>query len=307
MRLRIGGTYSLGRYSDISEIIRHAKSIGSNAIQLVLFANNPYYPSEEDIEYVINSDMYIVCHGTITINLCNRGSQYTFARNEVIRELQITEAFNCDLVLHQGKMKNVSSYDEAVKLYVDAITEILNLSKTSNTNILLENSCGAGSEIGYNIEQLQYIYSRFSETTAKRIGFCIDTCHSFVSGVVDYRNLTSVKQFVKEFDERIGLDKIRLIHLNDSKSKYKSHSDRHADWSIGEITNTSLYSGIEYFVRKLNSIGIPFVLETSSHIYKENIIFIKTLMLIAMTKKAEKHVNHLRKICEIITRKKNEK
>ena len=169
---------------------------------------------------------------------------------------------NADLVIHQGK--NVPelkiSHEMALKNFVDGITQVLRKSPETN-RVLLENSCKQGTECGYTIEELSKILEMFPEDVQHRVGICFDTCHGFVSGELDIRVPEQVKLFFENFDRLIGLERLKVIHLNDSAVKFAGCNDHHANLLNGFITSESSV-GMKTFVKHAYNYGIPMILET---------------------------------------------
>ena len=127
------------------------------------------------------------------------------------------------------------------------------MKEEQTTTILLETMAGKGTEIGRNFEEIAQIISRVN--LKDKMGVCLDTCHIYDAGYDIVDNLDGV---LDEFDRIIGLDRLKAIHLNDSKNPYKSHKDRHE--KIGEG-----FIGLEAVTRIINHPklkGIPFFLET---------------------------------------------
>jgi apurinic endonuclease APN1 len=278
-----GGIKS-GEYLELS---RRMEKMGGNAIQLVIghnaySSNSSYYPSKEDIECRRDKiDMYLVAHGIYTINLCNLGYQFTHNKAELIREMKVCEMMNCDLIIHQGKNTTKGQTEQhAIDIYVKAVSEIIRDSETKTVKILLENSSHTKSDMGYSIDGLAEIYSRFDDEIKSRIGFCLDTCHAFVAGQLDMRKKESVEKFLNEFDGKIGLENLIVVHMNDSKVPYGSCIDRHEDWGYGYITNLKLegsFNGVAYFIKEMVKRNIPMILETNGEKYEMNIKMLKCL------------------------------
>ena len=135
------------------------------------------------------------------------------------------------------------------------IEEILNevLTKEQTTTVLLETMSGKGSEVGRNFQELRQIIDQVE--LKEKLGVCLDTCHVWDGGYDIVNDLDGV---LTEFDQVIGLDRLKAIHLNDSMNGLGSHKDRHAKIGEGEI-------GLEALVRVINhpaTRGIPFILET---------------------------------------------
>ncbi len=121
--------------------------------------------------------------------------------------------------------------------------------------ILLENTAGQKNSVGADLKQLGEILCRCKP--AKRFGVCFDTCHAFVAGY-DMRTKQKVNETFAEFDKHIGLDRLRIIHLNDAKGELGSKRDRHYHIGLGEIGERGLAETIKIAVQK----GIPLILET---------------------------------------------
>ena len=170
----------------------------------------------------------------------------------------IEEVKRCDklgipyLVTHLGSHKG-SGEENGIKRLTDA------LNKVAKTNadviILLENTAGQKNSVGSDFKQLAEIFSKCKP--AKRFGICLDTCHAFVAGY-DLRTKDSAKKTMKEFDDEIGFENLKILHLNDSKGELNSNLDRHNHIGLGEIGN----EGLSEVVKTMNKNKIPIVLET---------------------------------------------
>ena len=159
----------------------------------------------------------------------------------------------CYVVVHIGK-KKASSLDDALKRVSFAINEALS-KVPNNVILLLENTSGQGTEIGDRVSHLRMLLESIDDK--KRVGICFDTAHAFQAGY-DIATTEGLETFLKEFDQSIGIEKIHLIHLNDSKTPLGSHIDRH--WHIGKG-----FIGKEAFKRILNHPllrHIPAIMET---------------------------------------------
>jgi deoxyribonuclease-4 len=139
-----------------------------------------------------------------------------------------------------------------------------------NGRILLENSAGEGNKLGNTFVELKLMYDSIVQEKQKHFGFCVDTAHIFGNGEYDLRKCDEVKRMFREFDETIGLDKLSLIHLNDSRcddskgcdAYFGSKKDRHAMIGEGYIWGESFDSLLTLldFIKKHK---IPLVLETT--------------------------------------------
>jgi len=156
------------------------------------------------------------------------------------------------LVTHLGSHKG-SGEENGIKRLTNALNEV---AKTkADVMILLENTAGQKNSVGSDFKQLAEIFSKCKP--AKKFGICLDTCHAFVAGY-DLRTKDTVKKTIKEFDDAIGLNNLKILHLNDSKGELNSNLDRHNHIGLGEIGN----EGLSEVVKTMNKNKIPIVLET---------------------------------------------
>lgn len=169
----------------------------------------------------------------------------------------IGEVIRCDTlglsycVLHPGAYKD-QSLEAAIKNVIVALVEVLEQTNNSSVKILLENTAGQGSSIGFRFEQLREIMDGVG---SHRIGVCFDTCHAFSAGY-DLTNEVSFKRTFDEFDKVVGLENLNAIHLNDTKTVLGSRVDRHDHIGYGKL-------GADCFRLMLKEFAhIPKVLET---------------------------------------------
>ena len=121
--------------------------------------------------------------------------------------------------------------------------------------ILLENTAGQKNSVGANFEQLAEIFNQLKPS--KKFGVCLDTCHAFVSGY-DLRTEKSVKETVKKFDDVIGFENLKILHLNDAKGEIGCNLDRHYHIGLGNIGE----KGLAEVIKTANKKKIPIILET---------------------------------------------
>ena len=121
--------------------------------------------------------------------------------------------------------------------------------------ILLENTAGQKNSVGSDFTQLGSIFSKLKP--AKRFGVCFDTCHTFVAGY-DLRTEKTVKETFRKFDDSVGLEHLKILHLNDSKGELGSNLDRHYHIGLGGIGE----KGMSAVVKLMNKKKIPIILET---------------------------------------------
>jgi len=147
------------------------------------------------------------------------------------------------LVLHVGSHKG-SGFADSLPQIVDALAEVLGRFDARSEDacpILLENAAGTGGTVGRSFEELAAILDAADPALAPRLGVCIDTQHLWASGV-GYTSVEEADEVVATFDAVIGLDRLRCLHLNDSKVDLGANRDRHAN--VGEGTIGALNLGL---------------------------------------------------------------
>ena len=242
----------------------HAKKIGCDTFQM--FSANPrgwrtLDPTPEDYErfraarakHGLNP---VVIHDNYLINLASADG---LIREKSIaafrRELERAVALGADfLVTHPGSAKGGSA-SQAIRTCVESLRLAAKGLSLDGLTILIENTAGQGSAIGRTFEEVAEIVAGAGKDLP--MGACIDTAHCFEAGYAVHtpRGLTEV---AKQLDATVGIDKVRVIHANDSKTALGSHADRHEHIGKGEI-------GAEAFrriVRHPKLKRIPFICET---------------------------------------------
>ena len=202
----------------------------------------------------------VVVHAPYIINLCSEKVETReFAKQFLVEEIKrCNEVKSQWLVLHPGSRLS-QPLDVALKQVVDGLNEVLEKTKGINVTICIETMAGKGSEVGVNIEQMATIVKGVKDQN--RIAVCIDTCHISDEGY----NLDHFDDYLNEFDQQIGIEKIKVVHLNDSKNPCGAHKDRHENLGYGYIGFNDLLK-VAYHP-KLN--GIPKILETPWFVYDE--------------------------------------
>lgn len=192
----------------------------------------------------------VIVHAPYIINLANTKNHdfsVSFLKEELERCNQLGMRY---LVLHPGSHVGLG-IDEGIKNIINGLNQVF-ASYNGTTRILLETMAGKGSEIGSNFQELKSIIDGVKYSN--RLGVCLDTCHLNDAGY-DISNFDNV---LDEFDKVIGLDKIKCVHVNDSKNDKDSHKDRHENIGFGTIGFDNLIKVIYH--EKLEN--IPKILET---------------------------------------------
>ena len=254
-----------------------AADIGANTFQF--FTRNPRGGTAKplDVEDMQNyctfseehGIAHILAHAPYTLNACaaDEGLR-TFARETMEDDLMRLEyvpgsCYN----FHPG-----SHVKQGVEVGIRYITEMLNaiLKPDQATTVLLETMAGKGSEVGRTFEEIRSILNGVE--LSEKMGVCLDTCHVYDGGYDIVKHLDDV---LEEFDRVIGLDRLKAIHLNDSKNPMGSHKDRHEKIGEGSI-------GLEAVTAIINHPSLkhlPFYLETPNELpgYQKEIELLKSL------------------------------
>ena len=248
----------------IYEAIDRAKFLGCNTMQI--FSRNPREWRQEklnpkDIEEFRkrkeNSKISpLFVHIPYLINLASPYKRlYRGSIKAYIEDIRETELLDTDyIVTHMGSHKKKGE-ELGIKRITSALNIILDKTKNSKVNILLENTAGSGSWLGYKFEHQKRIIEGIENKD--RMGICLDTCHAYVAGY-DISNKEGLENILVEINNLIGLQKLKLIHLNDVKDRLDSRRDRHEHIGKGKI-------GLQAFERIVNDQrlrDLPFILET---------------------------------------------
>ncbi|MBR6552180.1 MAG: deoxyribonuclease IV [Clostridia bacterium] len=256
---------------------KEAVRIGANAFQF--FTRNPRGGAAKPLdlddinafnEYrKENNILSVLAHAPYTMNACAKDEGLReFAKNTMLDDIMRLD--NID-----GAMYNFhpgSHVSQGAQVGIDYISSMLNevITEDQKTIILLETMAGKGSEVGRSFEEIKAIIDKVKLN--HKLGVCLDTCHVYDGG---YDIVNDLDNVLNEFDRVIGLDRLKAIHLNDSKNPFESHKDRHE--KIGEG-----FLGIEAITRIINHEklkDLPFFLETPNEIdgYEREIALLKTL------------------------------
>lgn len=256
-----------------------ALSIGANTFQF--FTRNPRGGKAKDIDIadideflkLVNAnDSFgtVLAHAPYTLNACSaKADVRTFAletfKDDIARmELIPNQLYN----FHPG-----SHVGQGEEKGIEQIAEILNevIFEDMTTTVLLETMAGKGSEIGKTFEELNEIIKRVEQSD--KVGVCLDTCHVHDGG---YDIVNSLDEVLEQFDKVIGIDRLKALHLNDSKNPVGAHKDRHE--KIGEG-----YIGINAFEKIVNHPmlkKLPMFLETPNELdgYAKEIELLRSLV-----------------------------
>ncbi len=191
----------------------------------------------------------VVVHAPYIVNLANP-KNFDFNVSFLKEEIKRTEALGVTkLVLHPGSHVGLG-IEEGIKNIIASLNEIID--PNQKVMICLETMAGKGSEIGSTLEELKAIIDGVKEFS--KVAVCIDTCHLHDAGY----ELADFDSFLKQFDSMIGLSKLLVVHVNDSKNSKSSHKDRHENVGYGMIGYNKLLGVVHHPLLK----KVPKILET---------------------------------------------
>ena len=254
-----------------------AESIGANTFQY--FTRNPRGGSakaidENDIAALLDFASQrgmgdFLAHAPYTLNLCSdKESIREFARDALEDDIRRVEHLPNGLYnFHPGSHVG-QGVETGISIIADTLNQILCPEQT--VTVLLETMSGKGSEVGGRFEELREIIDRVE--LKEKLGVCLDTCHVHDAGYDIVNDLDGV---LSEFDRIIGLDRLRAVHINDSKNPLAAHKDRHETIGNGHIGLDALGRVINH--PKLRE--LPFLLETPNELqgYAEEIALLRGL------------------------------
>jgi deoxyribonuclease-4 len=213
---------------------------------------------------------HVIPHDSYLINLGHPQSEsLEKSRAAFIDELHRCEQLGLEMLnFHPGS--HLEKLSKKEKEDIDYITQIENnclgviadsmnmaieATSKSNVRLVIENTAGQGSNLGYKFEHLAYIIDKIEDKS--RVGVCLDTCHTFTAGY-DLRTKEAYEQTMKEFGEIVGFGYLSGMHLNDSKPPLGARVDRHASLGAGELG----WEPFRFIMNDKRMDDIPLVLET---------------------------------------------
>ena len=212
----------------------------------------------------------MLSHSGYLINIASpKEDNWKKSLDLLIKEMEICSILGIKyLNIHPGSHLGAGE-DKGIKKIVKALNIALESEK--NTFILLENVTQKGGNIGYKIEHLKFIIDKVKQP--ERLGITIDTCHAWDAG---YDIVNKLDEFLDKIDKLIGLEKLKFIHLNDSKNELGSNKDRHENIGKGAIGE----EGLRKFLTHEIILTKPWILETpgDNEIHKQDISKVKEII-----------------------------
>lgn len=256
---------------------RTASSIGANTF--AFFTRNPRGGNARALDPADIAELRthmeehgfgkLVAHAPYTMNLCSaKPDVVAFARRAMAGDLERMESLPGNYYnFHPGSHVK-QGVDKGIELICAALDEVLEPGQS--TTVLLETMAGKGSEVGRTFEELERIIEGCSK--GDLLGVCLDTCHVWDAG---YDVCEALDDVLDEFDRVIGLERLKALHLNDSKNPRGSHKDRHEKIGEGQL-------GVEAFAAVVTNArlsGLPMILETPNELdgYEAEIALLRGL------------------------------
>ncbi len=245
----------------IHTAIDRAEAIGSESLQIFTQSPRTWRPTNHD---PANFERFkerraeagiqgVVCHALYLLNLASPDAEiYEKSVTTLMNTMDVACAIEADgVIFHVGSHLG-AGFEAGLEHVVPALERALD--RCSDTTwLLIENSAGAGGTIGRSVDELAVLVDQLGGHP--RLGICLDSCHLWVSGV-DVTDQASLSDCIDEVERRIGLDRLRALHVNDAAAPLGSNRDRHANLGEGEIGD-----GMSVFLGHPKLQGLPTILE----------------------------------------------
>jgi deoxyribonuclease-4 len=232
----------------------------------------------EDICSLLDS-IYLVVHGSYLINFIKPGIQA--AIDSVVEDICVLDTLTPEqnktrtgVVIHLGKNTEKLSLEECIQFFCKNVREVIEKTFDKKVRLILETSTKAknGNDVFWDIENFGRLSSQLKEELGEevynsRIGFCIDTAHIFASGY-DIRTEDQVREFLRIWDRNIGVQRITLLHLNDSKVGVGCCRDLHQQLGKGQIYSETT-EGLGFLLEWCRKAMVPVILETGGNMEEE--------------------------------------
>jgi len=249
-----------------------------------------------------NKQLYTCFHSNLATNLAGStdGSmdpqfnrKLTNCKQKLLNELDIATMVGTDLVVHFGSNKERQF---GIRTIIDSVNELLitenintisyaRLSEvplidfTKKRQIVLENSAGKGNSLGVTLDEMSIVLSQINPTLRDNVNICIDTCHLSDASQYDFGTIGETDRFYNDFSQKIGLEKLKLFHMNDSKGSFGCKWDRHEHLGYGKIFGQEGgIKGLKEFVINAKDKNIPLIGEFSDGGGMEDVRFVNQLI-----------------------------
>ncbi|MFH0935374.1 MAG: deoxyribonuclease IV [Candidatus Omnitrophota bacterium] len=260
--------------------VERSHSLGCNTMQF--FSRNPqqwrgeHYLETGDInEFIRRSRNYriepVFIHIPYLINLASPNPRlYEASIEAYIEDILEAHLLKADyIVTHMGSHKETSE-EAGLKRLSQALNRIIKKTANTKVGILLENTSGSGSWLGYKFMHQRIVFDALADK--KRLGLCFDTAHAYLAGY-DISTKDGLEEVLEEIDKTVGLQYLKLIHLNDAKGPLGSKHDRHEHIGKGNIG----LAGMRRIINHPRLRKLPFILETPREDEEANKIDLATV------------------------------
>ena len=259
--------------------IDRAKALRANTMQI--FSRSPQNWREGSLEEADIKEFKkrrlkarlnpVFIHVSYLINLASPNRRlYEGSIKAYIEDIFEAQKLGADyIVTHMGSHKDTSE-EEGIMRFGKALDRIIEKTHQSGVGILLENTSGSGSWLGYKFIHHKMIIDSLKDT--RRIGLCFDTCHAYAAGY-NIKTQEGLESTLEEINYLVGIDRLKLVHLNDAKERLNSRRDKHEHIGKG-------YIGLDGFKRIVNHPklkNLPFILETPKESEKSDKMNLKTV------------------------------
>jgi deoxyribonuclease IV len=257
--VRVGAHVSVS--GGIHTAIDRAEAIGAESVQVFTQSPRTWRPTNHD---PANFERFkerraeagvgaVLCHALYLVNLASpKDDIYEKSVASLVNTVDVACAIDADgVVFHVGSHLG-AGIEAGLERVLAAIRLVLDRC-SETTWLLIENSAGAGATIGRSIDEIALLFDRLDHHP--RLGVCLDSCHLWVSGV-DATDAARLAVVVDELDERIGVDRLRALHVNDAQAPLGSNRDRHANMGEGLMGER-----LATFLAEPRFEGLPAVLE----------------------------------------------
>ncbi|MCI8778388.1 MAG: deoxyribonuclease IV [Bacilli bacterium] len=265
--LIIGSHVSFNKDKQLLGSVKEALSYGANTF--MFYTGAPQNTNRSNLDDNLTYEAYqlmkennivlenIVVHAPYIVNLAN-AENFDFNVRFLKEELNRVELLGVNkIVIHPGSALKLPR-EQGLNNIVDTLNTVID--EHTKVQVLLETMAGKGSELGINFDELKYIIDNMKYKD--KIGVCLDTCHLNDAGY----NIENFDKILDEAEEKIGLDKVGCIHINDSKNVISAHKDRHENFGIGTIGFDNLINVI--YNKRIEN--IPKILETPYVTFDDN-------------------------------------
>lgn len=278
--MKIGAHLSIGK--GFAAMARAATMMGCEAVQV--FSRSPRGGVAKILDPLDISKMKthleqgdvepLVVHVPYFVNLCSDNVQtYDYSIEVICQEISRAEMLGAKYVITHFGHGNAGEAEK--NLIVRAISTILDRTKDSKVGLLLENAAGQGKEMGYRFSEIAEVIRLVRDH--QRLGICLDTCHAFAAGY-DVTTVEGIKDTLSDIGESLGLERLRLVHANDSKTDLGSRIDRHEHIGRGKIGESGFEALVDTLKKALSGLSpLVFIIETPVDNADSNLVNVRTL------------------------------